>query len=166
MPFRPIDRNGNKRKRISPMSIETHKAQWSAQFNQGLQFQIGTTFSLSLSIDITRTHTKQKDDEDVTHYPTRRTPSPTGGPSLETSTVGLHIKRLTGEHFTADGHLTVVCTASLGSSYRRSSTVKAVADEAKGPIVNPLRPSTVSTAVTADKRRSAHQQSTGQSDVH
>lgn len=111
----------------------------------------------------------------MTHYPTRRSSSSPSsvswwpnrhGPSLETSTtVGLHIKRLTHEHFSG-GQLTVVCTASIDSTHQRSSTAKAFMDRARqtGPLVNPLRPSTLSTQPTAaaDKRRSA-QQTTGQS---
>lgn len=90
------------------------------------------------------------------------------------TTVGLHIKRLTREHFGSGQQLTVVCTASsIGSSHQRSSSaVKAVMDDGissrqeqqTGPLVNPLRPSTaaVPTPAAGDKRRSP-QTSTGQS---
>lgn len=90
------------------------------------------------------------------------------------TTVGLHIKRLTREHFGSGQQLTVVCTASsIGSSHQRSSSaVKAVLDDGisrrqeqqqTGPLVNPLRPSTaVPTPAAGDKRRSP-QTSTGQS---
>jgi hypothetical protein len=90
------------------------------------------------------------------------------------TTVGLHIKRLTRQHFGSGQQLTVVCTASsIDSSHQRSSAVKAVMDEGisrrqeepqqTGPLVNPLRPSTaVPTAAAGDKRRSP-QTSTGQS---
>lgn len=90
------------------------------------------------------------------------------------TTVGLHIKRLTREHFGSGQQVTVVCTASsIGSSHQRSSVVKAVMDEGisskqekeqqqTGPLVNPLRPSAVPTPAAGDKRRSP-QTSTGQS---
>ncbi|XP_059353124.1 uncharacterized protein LOC130695933 isoform X1 [Daphnia carinata] len=110
---------------------------------------------------------KSDDDDEVTLYPTRwRTPLAaadsqfvSGATPEASTTIGLHIKRLTGQHFGSGNQLTVVCTASsIGSAHRRSSAVKAVLDEGlssrQGPLVNPLRPSTVSTAA-GDKRRSA-----------
>lgn len=126
----------------------------------------------------------------MTHYPTRWRSSSveteSGGASSvngssavtmvfeASTTVGLHIKRLTREHFGSGQQLTVVCTASsIGSSHQRSSSaVKAVLDDGissrqeqqqTGPLVNPLRPSTaVPTPAAGDKRRSP-QTSTGQS---
>ncbi|XP_046443295.1 uncharacterized protein LOC124193487 [Daphnia pulex] len=131
---------------------------------------------------------KEDNDPEVTHYPTRWRSSSveteSGGASSvngssavtmvfeASTTVGLHIKRLTREHFGSGQQLTVVCTASsIGSSHQRSSSaVKAVLDDGISsrqeqqqtePLVNPLRPSTaVPTPAAGDKRRSP-QTSTG-----
>ncbi|XP_045034461.1 uncharacterized protein LOC116928436 [Daphnia magna] len=116
---------------------------------------------------------KSDDDDEVTLYPTRwRTPSAavdsqfvSGATPEATTTIGLHIKRLTRQHFGSGNQLTVVCTASsIGSAHRRSSAVKAVLDEGlssrQGPLVNPLRPSTAAPTAAGDKRRSP-QTSTG-----
>lgn len=118
---------------------------------------------------------KSDDDDEVTLYPTRwRTPSAavdsqfvSGATPEASTTIGLHIKRLTRQHFGSGNQLTVVCTASsIGSAHRRSSAVKAVLDEGlssrQGPLVNPLRPSTAAPTAAGDKRRSP-QTSTGQS---
>nr|CAH0104990.1 unnamed protein product [Daphnia galeata] len=142
--------------------------------------------------------TKEDNDPEVTHYPTRWRSSTVEKSFPEQSiadatdnmikssasavtttmvfeastTVGLHIKRLTREHFGSGQQVTVVCTASsIGSSHQRSSVVKAVMDEGisskqekeqqqTGPLVNPLRPSAVPTPAAGDKRRSP-QTSTG-----
>lgn len=120
----------------------------------------------------TRTQ-KELDGDEVKHYPSSETASPL---------LGLHIKRLTLDHF-SHGQMTIACCAVTSSSHHRSgsvteakafirtelgatttttTTTSGIGGDQRQPLVNRLRPA-VSTTATGDKRRSTQQSPTGHS---